>query len=67
MIVQKSVDFNIDLNAEDKEKKTGKDWAYEKEYFEIVAMLTQNSGKTAFHWACIKGQYDVSCYEISST
>ena len=62
--MQKSIEFNIDLNASDKDGWTAFHWACFNEDSKIAERLMQKSadinakdemGRTAFHWACNLG------------
>ena len=70
MLVQNSVDMNIDLNAQDNDNKTAFQVAsstYDDESkipemivqnateFKIDLKLNNEHGMTAFHWACSRG------------
>ena len=71
LMIRKSVELNIDLNAKDRHGKNGYHYACESGHVKIVELLIKNSvecninlnakdrgdsGRTGFHFACSSGQ-----------
>ena len=72
MLLQKSTELKIDLNAKGYDRKTGFDWACNNGNLKLVEMIIQksavakidlnnrdNDGKTAFHHACANNHLEI--------